>query len=671
MRTPITLKIKFKSASLGQFIERYSVDVSRSGIFIRTKEPLPIGTQLKFEFQLQDASSLIAGEGTVVWTREHDPARTGVAPGMGVRFDKLSGSSQSTLDQILAEKGRRGDAAVESRFDAGVRAAASSSGTAGDRDATTPLPSPMPGLGDPNSFDGESTRVMKADESRRLADITREEEPHSREEKTMSMDAPTTAALTAAMREAGTPEPEQRTMQMQAPMMENLVAKMNTPLPSVTPPAIDVREEDIRSETPTAVDTPAAAVEKTPVPSTIVVQTPPAVVAVTPPAPAATAASVASEPRRASSPPAKKKSSAPVMVLGVLGLAAAVGAYFAFRGDDAKPDQPTPPVVAKNPTPAPNPMPTPTPDPTPAVNPNPTPPENPQVAVNPTPPANPTPPPAPVPTGIEVAVNTTPPGATIVVDGKPIDGVTPLKVPGLEAKKSYELFVTMKGYKPAKQKFVAAAGKPVAMKLTETEKFVEVTSVPDGADVLFDGKKVGKTGKSVVKIKVTSFAKGHELSIRHTGFVKDDRTIANADNFTLQGERDVLAVAATLVAEEKPVASAPIARLPKKGDRPKAEPKVDKPGVEPVAAKTEEPPKPEVEKPKPEPVVEKPKPEPVVEKPKPEPEKPKPEPVAEKPKPEPEKPKPEEPKPEEPKAPIKVPSWMQKKPPATDPPPAQ
>src|SRR6187397_1011619 len=98
-RTPVTLKIKFKSASLDQFIERYSVDVSRGGIFIRTKEPLAVGTQLKFEFQLQDASSLIAGEGTVVWIREPDPTRTGVAPGMGVRFDKLHTTSHAVLDK--------------------------------------------------------------------------------------------------------------------------------------------------------------------------------------------------------------------------------------------------------------------------------------------------------------------------------------------------------------------------------------------------------------------------------------------------------------------------------------------------------------------------------------------------------------------------------------------
>ena len=105
-RTPVTLKIKFKSATLDQFIERYAVDVSHGGIFIRTKDPLAVGTQLRFEFQLQDSSPLISGEGTVVWTREFDPSRVGVAPGMGVRFDKLGPDSQGVLDRILVQKNK-------------------------------------------------------------------------------------------------------------------------------------------------------------------------------------------------------------------------------------------------------------------------------------------------------------------------------------------------------------------------------------------------------------------------------------------------------------------------------------------------------------------------------------------------------------------------------------
>jgi uncharacterized protein (TIGR02266 family) len=105
-RTPVTLKIKFKSATLDQFIERYSVDVSHGGIFIRTKDPLAVGTQLRFEFQLQDASPLISGDGTVVWIREFDPTRVGVAPGMGVRFDRLVAESEPVLQRILAQKNK-------------------------------------------------------------------------------------------------------------------------------------------------------------------------------------------------------------------------------------------------------------------------------------------------------------------------------------------------------------------------------------------------------------------------------------------------------------------------------------------------------------------------------------------------------------------------------------
>src|SRR5215813_2679256 len=103
-RTPVTLKIKFKSETLEQFIERYAVDVSQGGIFIRTKDPLAVGTQMKFEFQLRDASPLIAGEGTVVWTRDNDPSRPAIAPGMGVRFDRLADGSQTVLERILSEK---------------------------------------------------------------------------------------------------------------------------------------------------------------------------------------------------------------------------------------------------------------------------------------------------------------------------------------------------------------------------------------------------------------------------------------------------------------------------------------------------------------------------------------------------------------------------------------
>ncbi|MBL4634045.1 MAG: TIGR02266 family protein, partial [Kofleriaceae bacterium] len=191
-RKPVTLKIKFKSGTLDEFIERYAVDISQGGIFIRTKDPLEVGTILKFEFLLKDSTPLIAGDGTVVWNREYDPARTGIPPGMGVRFDKLSPDSQGTLDTVLLRKS--GNAPVAGTVDDspfGVDDESDDYDPSGDfvdsptrvapadlvaslrRDYDgdgdkTPLPQPMPFQGDNDDFDenafSESTRVVGVDE---------------------------------------------------------------------------------------------------------------------------------------------------------------------------------------------------------------------------------------------------------------------------------------------------------------------------------------------------------------------------------------------------------------------------------------------------------------------------------------------------------------------------
>src|SRR5450432_2675595 len=182
-RTPVTLKIKFKSETLEQFIERYAVDVSQGGIFIRTKEPLAVGTQMKFEFQLRDASPLIAGEGTVVWTRENDPSRPAIAPGMGVRFDRLAEGSQNVLEKILAEKAKqapqRGDSATTKPpmfADSPTRVAPAPVQEAllGGKSRTradsqeTPLPKPIPFHSDADEFGAEAfeeaTKVRALDE---------------------------------------------------------------------------------------------------------------------------------------------------------------------------------------------------------------------------------------------------------------------------------------------------------------------------------------------------------------------------------------------------------------------------------------------------------------------------------------------------------------------------
>lgn len=105
-RTGVSVKVRFKSTTLDEFIERYSVDISRGGMFIRTRDPLAVGTVIRFEFTLDDSSPVLAGDATVVWRREHDPQRPGAPAGMGVKFDALTAESRQVLERILEAKNR-------------------------------------------------------------------------------------------------------------------------------------------------------------------------------------------------------------------------------------------------------------------------------------------------------------------------------------------------------------------------------------------------------------------------------------------------------------------------------------------------------------------------------------------------------------------------------------
>lgn len=179
-RSPVTLRIKFKSANLEQFIERYAVDVSQGGIFIRTKEPLPVGTTMRFEFQLRDESPLITGEGTVVWIREQNPSQASVAPGMGVRFDRLTEPSQAVLDEILAYKAARGAGNVATPVGEMPTRVVSTN----PRKDGPPAPMAFAGEGVPEEAFEQATKVHSLEELAELSARPDTGNPHQRSKQT-------------------------------------------------------------------------------------------------------------------------------------------------------------------------------------------------------------------------------------------------------------------------------------------------------------------------------------------------------------------------------------------------------------------------------------------------------------------------------------------------------
>jgi Tfp pilus assembly protein PilZ len=92
----VTINKEFDS--FDQFIQEYVTNISRSGAFIKTSDPLPIGTEVNLRFTvIMDDIETIEGIGRVVRVAD-DP------PGMGVVFKQLSGYSQTLIEKLLTAR---------------------------------------------------------------------------------------------------------------------------------------------------------------------------------------------------------------------------------------------------------------------------------------------------------------------------------------------------------------------------------------------------------------------------------------------------------------------------------------------------------------------------------------------------------------------------------------
>src|SRR5580693_7439100 len=91
----VTINKEFESYDA--FINEYVTNISRTGVFVRSKTPLPIGTKVNLRFTvIMDDIETVEGLGEVV--RVHDDP-----PGMGVIFTDLSTYSKGLIDKLLTK----------------------------------------------------------------------------------------------------------------------------------------------------------------------------------------------------------------------------------------------------------------------------------------------------------------------------------------------------------------------------------------------------------------------------------------------------------------------------------------------------------------------------------------------------------------------------------------
>lgn len=89
----VTINKEFES--FDSFIQEYVTNISRSGVFIKSRQPLPVGTRVNLRFTvIMEDIETIEGTGEVVRV-ETSP------PGMGVVFTSLTSYSKRVIERLL------------------------------------------------------------------------------------------------------------------------------------------------------------------------------------------------------------------------------------------------------------------------------------------------------------------------------------------------------------------------------------------------------------------------------------------------------------------------------------------------------------------------------------------------------------------------------------------
>ena len=91
---------KIKSQVEGSEILTYSSsqDVSNSGIFITTPDPITPGTELDLSLKLPDGET-VQVRGIVRWTKDEDS--TGSRAGMGIEFTNIDAATQEKIKKQI------------------------------------------------------------------------------------------------------------------------------------------------------------------------------------------------------------------------------------------------------------------------------------------------------------------------------------------------------------------------------------------------------------------------------------------------------------------------------------------------------------------------------------------------------------------------------------------
>lgn len=98
-RVPIQLLVDYKSE--GHYLFDFCRDLGTGGVFIETKKPLTMGSNIELTFTIPDSKETLNTKGKVIWVQNQVENREDLTPGMGVQFDQFSDTQKRQLDKFV------------------------------------------------------------------------------------------------------------------------------------------------------------------------------------------------------------------------------------------------------------------------------------------------------------------------------------------------------------------------------------------------------------------------------------------------------------------------------------------------------------------------------------------------------------------------------------------
>jgi type IV pilus assembly protein PilZ len=86
--------------SVGSFLTDWATNISQGGLFINTRHPLAVGTEVRILIQLPGEPKAAAIEGKVTRVTEYDNHHN-LVPGMGVEFTDLAQDRRAELERFV------------------------------------------------------------------------------------------------------------------------------------------------------------------------------------------------------------------------------------------------------------------------------------------------------------------------------------------------------------------------------------------------------------------------------------------------------------------------------------------------------------------------------------------------------------------------------------------